>query len=190
MKKATDIQDAVISRLRQFPEFAGLAIIPEREADALTLINTALATAGAGGMRPGAALLVGSPASAVRAHNAARLVIDPLGVTLTAFENPLYNRPPAGTGTRAADLALAAAAALLAWTPPGCGRPLAAAPGPNVLEDADGKGNAAASVALETSLELPLLRLPGEYGYTGAVASGQCPVASEQPIASPAFTDH
>ena len=162
--KPSDIQSLVERRLRQFPEFSGVRIILEREGDIATKISTALKTAG-GEFRPGTALVIGTAAASLRQIQAARLVID-LGVEVTAFEQELFNKPPSGTGKRAGDLAAEAAAALTGWTPPGCGRPLAPAAGDsNIREASDGKGSAAASFSMSTSLELPVLRLPGEYGY-------------------------
>lgn len=163
--KPSDIQTLVERRLRQFPEFSGIRIILEREGDIATKITTALKTAG-GEFRPGTALLVETASASLRQVQAARVVVDPLGVAVTAFENDLFNKPPAGTGKRAGDLALEAAAALVGWTPPGCTKPVAFRPGENVREASDGKGGAAATVALATAVELPALRLPGEYGYT------------------------
>lgn len=167
--KPSDIQGLVERRLRQFPEFSGIRIILEREGDVETRINTALKTVG-GAFRPGTALVVETASASVRQVQAARIVVDPLGVEITAFENALFNKPPSGTGKRAGDLALEAAAALCGWTPPGCTRPLAFQPGENVREAADGKGGAAASVSLSTAIEMPALRLPGEYGYTAPAA--------------------
>lgn len=163
--KPSDIQSLVNARLRDFPAFTGIRIILEREGEIATKIATALKTAG-GDFQPGAALVIGTASASIRSIQAARLIIDPLSVTVTACENELFNKPPAGTGRRAGDLALQAGAALLGWTPPGCARPLAPPAGENVQEAADGKGSAVAAVTLTTSLELPLLRLPGEYGYT------------------------
>jgi len=163
--KPSDIQSLVERRLRQFPEFSGVRIILEREGDIATRVSTALKTAG-GDFRPGSAIVIGTAAAGLRQVQAARLVIDPLGVEVTAFEQELFNKPPSGSGKRAGDLAAEAAAALTGWTPDGCGRPLAPAPGDsNIREAADGKGSAAASFSMATSLELPVLRLPGEYGY-------------------------
>ena len=162
--KPSDIQSLVERRLRQFPEFSGIRIILEREGDIATKITTALKTAG-GECRPGTALVIETVSASVRQVQAARLVVDPLNVEITAFEHALFNKPPAGTGKRAGDLALEAAAALSGWTPEGCTRPLTFPAGQNVREAADGKGGAAASVLLSTAIEMPVLRLPGEYGY-------------------------
>jgi hypothetical protein len=167
--KPSDIQSLVESRLRQFPEFSGIRIILEREGDIATKITMALKTAG-GECRPGTALVIETASASVRQVQAARLVVDPLAVEITAFENDLFNKPPAGTGKRAGDLALEAAAALCGWTPPGCKRPLSFPAGENVREASDGKGGAAASVTLATAIEMPALRLPGEYGYNAATA--------------------
>lgn len=163
--KPSDIQKLAETRLREFPAFTGIRIILEREGDIGTKIATALKTAG-GDYQPGAALIIGTASASIRAVQAPRLVIDPLAVTVTACESELFNKPPSGTGRRAGDLALEAAAALLGWTPPGCSRPLAPLATENVQEASDGKGSAVAAVTLATSLELPLLRRPGEYGYT------------------------
>lgn len=164
--KPSDIQSLAERRLRAFPEFAGVRILLEREGEIGVKIALALKTAG-GGFRPGAALVIGTASAGVRQVQAARLVIDPLAVTVMACETELFNTPPAGTGMRAGDLALLAAAALLGWTPEGCGRPMAPVGGDSVQEASDGKGNAVAAVTLGTSLEMPVLRLAGEYGYRG-----------------------
>lgn len=168
--KPSDIQKLAETRLRQFPAFTGIRIILEREGDIGTKIATALKTAG-GEFQPGAALIIGTASASIRGVQAPRLVIDPLSVTVTACESELFNKPPSGTGRRAGDLALEAASALLGWTPPGCSRPLSPGVSPhtgvyNVQEASDNKGSAVAAVTLTTSLELPLLRLDGEYGYT------------------------
>lgn len=163
MTNPSDIQSLVEARLRQFAVFAGVRIILEREGDIGAKIATALKTSG-GDFRPGTAILIGTAASSLRQVQAARLVIEPLRVEITAFENALFNTPPAGSGLRAGDLAIQAAAALTGWTPEGALRPLA--PEGVIAEGADGKGGAAASVTLATAAEIPVLRLPGEYGYT------------------------
>lgn len=161
----SDIQNLVERRLRLFPSFSGVQIILLREGDIATKVSTALTTAGCG-FRPGTALVIGTASASLRQIQAARLVIDPLGVTVTAFEQEMFNKPPSGSGKRAGDLAVEAAAALVAWTPCGCSRPLAPAAGEsNIQEAADGKGRAVAAFTLTTALELPILRLPGEYGY-------------------------
>lgn len=164
----SDLQSLIEGRLRAFPVFSGVRIILLRDGDTATRIATAIKTAGADGFRPGTALTVGTASAGLRQVQAARLAVDPLGVTVTAFEQELFNRPPSGTGRRAGDLALDAAAALVGWTPPGCGRPLSPAPGAdsNIQEASDGKGCAVAAFTLTTSLELPVLRLPGEHGFT------------------------
>ncbi len=162
----SDIQKLVESRLLPFPAFSGVRIILEREGDIATKVATALKTGG-GAFRPGVALVIGTASARLRQIQAARLCIDPLGVTVTVFENELFNKPPSGSGKRAGDLACEAASALTGWTPPGCGKPLMPAAGEaNIQEAADGKGGAVAAFAMATSLELPLLRLPGEYGFT------------------------
>ena len=163
--KPSDLQTLTASRLRQFAAFAGIRIILEREGDIETRVKTALKTAG-GDFRSGVALVIGTASASLRQVQAARLVIDPLAVTITACETELFNKPPSGTGRRAGDLAIEAAAALTGWTPPGCLKPLAPLAGDNVQEAADGKGNAVAAVTLATAIETPALRLPGEYGYT------------------------
>ena len=161
----SDIQKLVERRLRMFAAFSGVRIILQREGDIATRVETALRTAG-GEFRPGTALVIGTASSSLRQIQAARLVIDPLGVTVKAVEQEIFNKPPAGSGKRAGDLAVEAAAALAAWTPAGCGRPLSPSAGDsNIREASDGEGRAVASFTMDTSLELPVLRLPGEHGY-------------------------
>lgn len=160
----SDIQNLIELRLRAFPAFSGVRIILEREGAIGTKITTALKTTG-GEFRPGTAVVIGTASAGIKQVQSARLVIDPLKVTVMAFEYELFNKPPAGSGQRAGDLAIDAAAALIGWTPDGCTRQLASAPGENVHEASDGKGGAAASITLITAIELPLMRLPGEYGY-------------------------
>lgn len=167
--KPSDIQNLVERRLREFPEFSGVCIIQERHGSVETRIATALKTAG-GTFRPGVAIVIETVSASVRQVQAARLVVDPVGVEITAFENELFNKPPAGSGKRAGDLALEAASALIGWTPAGCKRPLAPQAGQNTQEASDGKGGSAASVMLSTAVEMPMLRLPGEYGYPAATA--------------------
>jgi len=163
--KPSDIQNLVERRIRSFPEFSGIRIILEHEGDIETKIDSALKTAG-GDCKPGVALVIGTASGSIRQLQAARLVIDPLNVSITAVECALFNKPPNGTGRRAGDLAVLAAAALIGWTPDGCGRPMGSSSGNNVKEAGNEKGDAAASVVLTTSLEMPLLRKPGEHGFS------------------------
>ncbi len=162
--KPSDIQNLVERRLLAFPEFSGLHVILEREGDIENKVKTSLRTAG-NEFRSGIAVVIGTASAGLRQVQAARIVIDPLAVTVTVTEVALYNKPPNGTGRRAGDLAMTAASALIGWTPAGCDRPLAPVPSDSVREASNGKGGAAASFTLATSLELPALRLPGEYGY-------------------------
>jgi hypothetical protein len=83
---------------------------------------------------------------------------------VTVTEVALYNKPPNGTGRRAGDLAMDGGVRADRVEPAGCDRPLAPVR-PTASARVNGMGRAAASFTLATSLELPALRLPGEYGY-------------------------
>ena len=158
-----DIQQAIYQRLAAFPEFGGLAMILQQEGSIESRIDTALATI-SDGHQAGAALLIATPAANETGANAPIVRLDPLGITITAIEDTTLNETPEGTGRRALEWAVLVLRVLKQWTPPRCTRPLTAWGSAITLAPTRGS-RVMVNVALRTKLELPLLRLPGEYGY-------------------------
>lgn len=162
-----DVQTAVRDRLASFSEFGGLAMILQYEGSIDTRLDTALAVM-ADGFRPGAALLIATPAAEENAPNLPMIRLDPFGVTVTAVEDVTFNAPPDGTGRRALEWAVLALRALKGWTPPGCTKPLT--PWGTALALGPSKGSRVYwNLTLRTKVELAPLRQPGEYGYTNTV---------------------
>ena len=162
-----DIQAAVRDRLASFSDFGGLAMILQYEGSIDTRLETALAVM-ADGVRPGAALLIATPAAEETGANLPGVRLDPFGVTVTAVEDVNLNAPPDGTGRRAMEWAVLALRALKGWTPPGCNCPLKG--WGNALSLGPSKGGRIVwNLTLKTAVHLPPLRLPGEHGYTDTV---------------------
>lgn len=162
-----DVQTAVRDRLASFSDFGGLAMILQYEGSIDTRLDTALAVM-ADGFRPGAALLIATPAAEENAPNLPMIRLDPFGVTVTAVEDVTFNAPPDGTGRRALEWAVLALRALKGWTPPGCTKPIT--PWGTALALGPSKGNRIVwNLTLRTKVELAPLRLPGEHGYTNTV---------------------
>lgn len=162
-----DVQTAVRDRLASFSDFGGLAMILQYEGSIETKLEEALAVQ-TDGFRPGAALLIATPAAEENAPNLPQIRLDPFGVTISAIEDTLFNAPPDGTGRRAIEWAVLALRALKGWTPPGCTKPLC--PWGTALALGPAKGTRVIwNLTLKTKVELPPLRQPGEYGYTNTV---------------------
>jgi hypothetical protein len=162
-----DVQTAVRDRLASFSDFGGLAMILQYEGSIDTRLDEALAILSEG-FRPGAALLIATPAAEEGAPNLPQIRLDPFGVTVTAVEDTTFNAPPEGTGRRALEWAVLALRALKGWTPPGCTKPLT--PWGTALALGPSKGTRVVwNLTLRTKVELPPLRQPGEYGYANTV---------------------
>jgi len=162
-----DVQTAVRDRLASFSDFGGLAMILQYEGSIDTKLDTALAVM-SDGFRPGAALLIATPAAEENAPNLPVVRLDPFGVTITVVEDTVFNAPPDGTGRRALEWAVLALCALKGWTPPGCTKPLT--PWGTALALGPAKGSRVIwNLTLRTKVELAPLRQPGEYGYTNTV---------------------
>lgn len=162
-----DIQKAVRDRLASFSDFGGLAMILQYEGSLDTRIDSALA-AMSDGCRPGAALLIATPAAEETGANLPTVRLDPFGVTVTVIEDTVINAPPDGTGRRALEWAVLALRALKGWTPPGCQKPLTGWGSAISLGPQKG-AKVIVNLTLKTRVDLPPLRQPGEYGYTDTV---------------------
>ena len=158
-----DIQKAVRDRLGAFPEFAGMALIMQYEGEVTSRIETALATL-TEHARPGAALLIATPAAQETGANLPLVKLDPFGLTIAAVEDTILNAPPEGSGRRALEWAVLALRALKGWTPPGCNKPLTGWGTTLALAPSQGQ-RVIVNLTLRTAINLPPLRLPGEYGY-------------------------
>lgn len=162
-----DVQASVRDRLASFSDFGGLAMILQYEGSLDTRISEALAVM-TEHCRPGCALLIATPAAEDTAANVPVVRLDPLGVTVSVIEDTVFNAPPDGTGRRALEWAILALRALKGWTPPYCSKPLT--PWGTSLSLGPSQGSRViVNLTLRTKVELPLLRLPGEYGYTDTV---------------------
>jgi len=162
-----DVQAAVRDRLASFSEFGGLAMILQYEGSIDTRLDEALAVMREG-FRPGAALLIATPAAEETGPNLPTVRLDPLGVTVTAVEDTVFNEPPDGTGRRAFEWAILALRALKGWTPPGCQKPLTGWGSAISLGPQQGS-RVSVNLTLKTRVDLPPLRQPAEYGYTDTV---------------------
>ena len=162
-----DVQSAVRNRLASFGEFGGIAMILQYEGSIDDKISSALAVM-TDGCRAGVAFLIATPAAEDTMPNLPYPRLDPFGVTVTVIEDTLFNAPPDGTGRRALEWAVLALRALKGWTPAGCSCPLQG--WGNALTLGPSKGSKVIwNLTLKTRVELPPLRLPGEYGYTNTV---------------------
>jgi len=162
-----DIQKAVRDRLASFSDFGGLAMILQYEGSIDSKLDEALSVQ-TDGFRPGAALLIATPAAEETGANLPTVRLDPFGVTVTAVEDTFMNAPPDGTGRRAFEWAVLALRALKGWTPPGCQKPLTG--WGNAISLGPQKGaKVIVNLTLRTKVELAPLRQPGEYGYINTV---------------------
>lgn len=161
---APNLQRHIAERLTAFSEFGGIAIITQYEGSINTRIEEALATI-TPGYQPGLAILIATPAAQDPAPNVPAVRLDPFGVTLTIIEDAVLNEPPTGSGRRALDVAILTMRALKGWTPPHCQSPLTGWGNALTLAPSEG-ARIIWHVTLKTRIDLPPLRLPGEYGYT------------------------
>jgi hypothetical protein len=159
-----DVQRLIRDRLRSFSEFGQLAIIMQYEGDIDTHIDTALSTLRQG-YRIGVALLIATPAAEESGRNLPIVRLDPFGVTISAIEDITFNISDEGTGRRALEWATLALCALKGWTPPGCAAPLHGWGSAITLGQSSGQ-RVIVNLTMRTRIDLPPLRLPGEYGYT------------------------
>jgi len=161
-----DVQKQVRDRLASFPEFAGIALIMQYEGSVESRIEEALATMSED-CRPGAAILIATPYldESPKSRNSPGLLIDPFAVSLAAVEDVVLNSGDSGTGRRCIEWAVLCVQALKGWTPSGCNKPLTGLGRTISLAPSQGS-RVQNNISLQTSLGLPLLRHPGEYGYT------------------------
>ncbi|HOR69063.1 MAG TPA: hypothetical protein PLY53_15745 [Planctomycetota bacterium] len=162
-----DVQRAVRDRLASFSDFGGIALIMQYEGSIDSRIEEALAVMKEG-CRPGAALLIATPAAEEAGPNLPTVRLDPFGVTVSAIEDTVFNAPPEGTGRRALEWAALALRALKGWTPPGCQKPLTGWGAALSLGPQSGN-RVVVNLTLRTRVDLPPLRQPGEHGYTDTV---------------------
>jgi len=159
-----DVQRSVRDRLAGFSDFGGLALVMQYEGSIQSRIDTALATTSEH-FRPGAALLIATPAAQDSGPNLPTVRLDPFGLTLTAVEDVLFNADPGGTGRRALDWAVLALRALKGWTPAGCNKPLTGWGNTLALGNSQGS-RVMVTLTLRTRIDLPPLRHEGEYGFS------------------------
>lgn len=159
-----DVQTAVRDRLVSFSEFGGINMVLQQDGEIESKIETALATLGSETTRPGAALLIATP-MADDLTSSIGIKLDPYQITVTAVEDTVFNAGSNGSGRRSLEWAILALAALKGWTPPGCTAPLIGYG--KVITLTPSKGTKVIwTVSLRTKINIPLLRHPGEHGYT------------------------
>ncbi len=159
-----DVQTAVRDRLASFSHFGGIRMVLQQDGDIDSKIETALAELGDDTTRPGAAYLIATP-MADDPTSSIGIKLDPFQVTVSCVENTVFNEGDAGTGRRSLEWAILALAALKGWTPAGCLSPLVGYGKALTLTPSRGT-KVIWTVSLKTKINIPLLRHPGEHGYT------------------------
>jgi len=159
-----DVQTNVRNRLASFSQFGGIRMVLQQEGNVDSKIDTALATLGDDTSRAGVVLLIAVP-SVDDPTSSIGIKLDPFQVTVTAIEDTFFNEGDDGTGRRAVEWAVLVLAALKGWTPEGCHAPLSGYG--KVITLLPTKGTKVGyTVSLKTKVNIPLLRKPGEHGYT------------------------
>lgn len=159
-----DVQTRVRDRLASFSQFGGINMVLQQDGDIDSKIETALATLGSDTTRPGAALLIATP-MADDPTSSIGIKLDPYQVTVSCVEDTIFNTGDTGTGRRSLEWAILALAALKGWTPDGCLAPLIGYGKVITLTPSRGT-KVICTVSLKTKINIPLLRHPGEHGYT------------------------
>jgi len=159
-----DVQTNVRNRLASFSQFGGLRMVLQQDGNVDSKIETALATMGDETTRAGVALLIAVP-SVDDPTNSVGIKLDPFQVTVSVIEDTMINEGEDGTGRRAVEWAVMVWATLKGWTPEGCHAPLMRH-GKAISLVATKGMRVGYTVSMKTKINIPLIRHPGENGYT------------------------
>ena len=159
-----DVQTKVRDRIASFSHFGGINMVLQQTGSVDSRIEEALAALGDDNSRPGAAILIATP-MADDPTSSIGIKLDPFQVTISCVEDTFSNEGDLGTGRRSLEWAILVLAALKGWTPEGCLSPLQGYGKVITLTPSRGT-KVIYTVSLKTKINIPLLRHPGEHGYT------------------------